>query len=157
MMWNMRYNLNELDGNGRGIQAFTVETTIDGHFGSGPHIYDSNSNWYALGYVIGVYRYVSSVSVSVEGVSMVSMEAYRLILVNITVSKCVSTSIELYHCNTEFSLLNDILKKHGAEGEEVLGQAQFAQLLQPVLQELADALAGKHVVVTQNIKIINRF
>ncbi|WP_395241892.1 hypothetical protein, partial [Salmonella sp. s51933] len=45
--------------------------------------------------------------------------------------------------------------RHGADGEEELGQAQFAQLLQAVLQELADALAEKHVVVIQNIKIIN--
>ncbi|CAL5379726.1 unnamed protein product [Camellia sinensis] len=56
---------------------------------------------------------------------------------------------------SEFPLLNDILQRHGADGEEELGQAQFAQLLQAVLQELADALAEKHVVVIQNIKIIN--
>ncbi|XP_027107389.1 uncharacterized protein [Coffea arabica] len=55
----------------------------------------------------------------------------------------------------EFPRLSDILKKHGAEGEEELGQAQFAQLLQPVLQELADALTENHVVVVQNVKIIN--
>ncbi|XP_058105429.1 uncharacterized protein LOC131248920 isoform X2 [Magnolia sinica] len=52
-------------------------------------------------------------------------------------------------------LLSGILKKYGAEGEEELGQAQFAQLLQLVLQDLADALAEKHVVVIQDIKIIN--
>lgn len=56
---------------------------------------------------------------------------------------------------TEFPLLNDILKKHGAEGEDELGQAQFAHLLQLVLQDIADALAEKHVVVVQNIKIIS--
>ncbi|KAA8544923.1 hypothetical protein F0562_019682 [Nyssa sinensis] len=56
---------------------------------------------------------------------------------------------------SEFPLLNDILKQYGAEGDEELGQAQFAQLLQPILQELADALAEKHVVIIQNIKIIN--
>ncbi|KAI8025033.1 hypothetical protein LOK49_LG02G01769 [Camellia lanceoleosa] len=56
---------------------------------------------------------------------------------------------------SEFPLLNDILQRHGADGEEELGQAQFAQLLQAVLQELAEALAEKHVVVIQNIKIIN--
>ena len=56
---------------------------------------------------------------------------------------------------SEFPRLSDILKKHGAEGEEELGQAQFAQLLQPVLQELADALTENHVVVVQNVKIIN--
>lgn len=52
-------------------------------------------------------------------------------------------------------LLTDILKKHGAEGGELLGQAQFAQLLQPVLQDLADSLAETHITVIQNIKIIN--
>ncbi|KAH9687876.1 calcium-binding EF hand family protein [Citrus sinensis] len=51
--------------------------------------------------------------------------------------------------------LNDILKKHGAEGEEELGQAQFAELLQQVLQDIADALAEKHIIIIQNIKIIN--
>ncbi|XVF42184.1 hypothetical protein PTKIN_Ptkin01aG0339500 [Pterospermum kingtungense] len=56
---------------------------------------------------------------------------------------------------SEFPLLNDILKKHGAEGEEELGQAQFAESLQPVLQETADALTEKHVVVIQNIKVVN--
>ncbi|KAM7251459.1 hypothetical protein ACFE04_023342 [Oxalis oulophora] len=56
---------------------------------------------------------------------------------------------------SEFPLLNDILRKHGAEGEEELGQAQFAELLQPVLQELADALAEKHVVCVQDIKVVN--
>ncbi|KAJ0080255.1 hypothetical protein Patl1_23306 [Pistacia atlantica] len=55
----------------------------------------------------------------------------------------------------KFPLINDILKKHGAEGLEELGQAQFAQLLQNVLQDIADALAEKHIVVIRNIKIIN--
>ncbi|KAE8684752.1 GDP-mannose 3,5-epimerase 1-like [Hibiscus syriacus] len=56
---------------------------------------------------------------------------------------------------SEFPMLNDILKKHGAEGEEELGQAQFAELLQPILQETADALSEKHVVVIHNIKVVN--
>ncbi|KAM3378366.1 hypothetical protein P3S68_010779 [Capsicum galapagoense] len=56
---------------------------------------------------------------------------------------------------SEFPVLSDILKKHGAEGEDELGQAQFAHLLQPVLQELADVLAEKPVVVLQKIKINN--
>ncbi|KDP23659.1 hypothetical protein JCGZ_23492 [Jatropha curcas] len=55
----------------------------------------------------------------------------------------------------EFPLLNDILKKHGAEGEEELGQSQFAELLQLILQEIADALAQKHVAIVHNIKIVN--
>ncbi|XP_072972584.1 uncharacterized protein [Typha angustifolia] len=52
-------------------------------------------------------------------------------------------------------LLNNIMKKYGADGEEQLGQAQFAELLQLILQDLADALAKKHVTVIQNIKVIN--
>ncbi|GLT55108.1 hypothetical protein SLA2020_282570 [Shorea laevis] len=42
-----------------------------------------------------------------------------------------------------------------SEGEEELGQAQFAQLLQPILQELAETLALRPVVFIQNIKVIN--
>ncbi|CAL9003578.1 unnamed protein product [Prunus brigantina] len=56
---------------------------------------------------------------------------------------------------SEFPPLSDILKKHEADGEEELGQAQFAELLQPVLQELSEALAKKHFVFIQNIKIVN--
>ncbi|WOK91557.1 hypothetical protein Cni_G00248 [Canna indica] len=52
-------------------------------------------------------------------------------------------------------LLNNILKKHGAEGDEQLGQAQFAQLLQLILQDLADVLAEKPIVVIQNVKVAN--
>lgn len=52
------------------------------------------------------------------------------------------------------NLLDDILRKHGAEGDELLGQAQFANLLQAVLQGLADALALKPIVVIQDIKVI---
>lgn len=59
-------------------------------------------------------------------------------------------------CNlSDFPLLNDILKKHGADGKEELGQGQFAQLLQQILQELSEVLAEKNFVVIQNIKIIN--
>ncbi|PIA31599.1 hypothetical protein AQUCO_04900121v1 [Aquilegia coerulea] len=57
--------------------------------------------------------------------------------------------------SAEFPVLDDILKKHGAEGEEELGQAQFAESLQPVLQDLADALSAKNIVIIQNIKISN--
>ncbi|KAM1353990.1 hypothetical protein ACFX2H_033397 [Malus domestica] len=56
---------------------------------------------------------------------------------------------------SEFPPLSDILTKHKADGDEELGQAQFAQLLQPVLQELAEALAKKHVVIIQSVKIVN--
>ncbi|KAL0387619.1 UNVERIFIED_CONTAM: hypothetical protein Sradi_2643700 [Sesamum radiatum] len=57
---------------------------------------------------------------------------------------------------SEFPQLSDILKRHGAQGKEELGQAQFAELLQPVLQELADSLAKKPVVVVvKHIKIVN--
>ncbi|XP_030473149.1 uncharacterized protein LOC115690811 [Syzygium oleosum] len=56
---------------------------------------------------------------------------------------------------SELHLLSDILKKHGAEGEEEVGQAQFAEVLQSVLHELADTLAEKRVVVTHNVKVVN--
>ncbi|KAL7083865.1 hypothetical protein ACP275_14G188200 [Erythranthe tilingii] len=56
---------------------------------------------------------------------------------------------------SEFAELSDILKKHGAEGKEELGQAQFAELLQSVLQELADSLAKNPVVIVQPIKVVN--
>ncbi|OAY44237.1 uncharacterized protein LOC110620392 [Manihot esculenta] len=55
----------------------------------------------------------------------------------------------------EFPLLNDILKKHGAEGEVELGQLQFAELLQPILQEIAETLAQKPVAVIHNTEIVN--
>ncbi|KAL9273583.1 hypothetical protein AKJ16_DCAP27629 [Drosera capensis] len=57
--------------------------------------------------------------------------------------------------STDFPILNDILKAHEAEGDDKLGQAQFAQLLQLVLQDLAAALAENRVVSIQNIKIVN--
>ncbi|KAK4282884.1 hypothetical protein QN277_014209 [Acacia crassicarpa] len=56
---------------------------------------------------------------------------------------------------SEYPQLNDILRKHGADGEEQLGQAQFAQLLQAVLQDLAEQLSQNNVIFIQNIKIIN--
>jgi len=48
-----------------------------------------------------------------------------------------------------------LLKKHGVDGEEKLGQAQFAQLLQSVLQDLEEELSKQNVVSIQNIRIIN--
>ncbi|XP_015968493.1 uncharacterized protein LOC107492041 [Arachis duranensis] len=56
---------------------------------------------------------------------------------------------------SEFPQLNDLLRKHGADGEEELGQAQFAQLLQSVLQDLEEELSKKNVVYIHNIQIIN--
>lgn len=47
------------------------------------------------------------------------------------------------------------MKKHGAEGEEELGQAQFAEVLQPILKELSGALAEKPVAIIQNINVAN--
>ncbi|EOA21064.1 hypothetical protein CARUB_v10001403mg [Capsella rubella] len=54
---------------------------------------------------------------------------------------------------SEFPILDDIIKKHDADGDEELGQAQFAQLLQPVLQEIADVLHEKPVTIVQNVEI----
>lgn len=52
-------------------------------------------------------------------------------------------------------LLDNIVKTHGAEGEEQLGQAQFAQLLQAVIQDIADTLAKKNVIVIRKVKVVN--
>ncbi|KAI5424076.1 uncharacterized protein LOC127132237 [Lathyrus oleraceus] len=56
---------------------------------------------------------------------------------------------------SEYPQLDDLLRKHGAGGEEELGQAQFAQLLQFVLQDLEVELSKKNFVFIQNIQIIN--
>ncbi|KAF6161799.1 hypothetical protein GIB67_008560 [Kingdonia uniflora] len=55
----------------------------------------------------------------------------------------------------EVSLIECILEKYHAEKDEELGQAQFAQLLHSVLQDIVEALNKKNVIVTQNVKIIN--
>ncbi|KAK7332870.1 hypothetical protein VNO80_29626 [Phaseolus coccineus] len=56
---------------------------------------------------------------------------------------------------SEFPQLNDLLRKHGADGEEKLGQAQFAQLLQSVMQDLEEELSKENVVVIRNIQVVN--
>lgn len=67
-----------------------------------------------------------------------------------------STLMFYFVMYTEHSdLFSNILRKHGAEGDQQLGQAQFAQLLQLILQDLADGLAEKPVVVIQNLKVVN--
>ncbi|KAJ8759425.1 hypothetical protein K2173_006953 [Erythroxylum novogranatense] len=55
----------------------------------------------------------------------------------------------------DFPLVNDILKRNGIEEKEELGQSQFAELLQTILQEVADALSVKHVTVIHKLKINN--
>ncbi|KAG7556848.1 EF-hand domain pair [Arabidopsis suecica] len=54
---------------------------------------------------------------------------------------------------SEFPMLDDIVKKHDADGDEELGQAQFAELLQPVLQDIADVLHEKPITIVQNVEI----
>ncbi|KAL1208916.1 hypothetical protein V5N11_030394 [Cardamine amara subsp. amara] len=54
---------------------------------------------------------------------------------------------------SEFPILDEIIKKHNADGDEELGQAQFAELLQPVLQEIADVLHEKPITIVQNVEI----
>ncbi|ESQ32318.1 hypothetical protein EUTSA_v10004570mg [Eutrema salsugineum] len=54
---------------------------------------------------------------------------------------------------SEFPILDDIIKKHDADGDEELGQAQFAELLQPVLQGIADVLHEKPITIVQNVEI----
>ncbi|CAJ2631493.1 calcium ion binding protein [Trifolium pratense] len=56
---------------------------------------------------------------------------------------------------SEYPQLNDLLSKHGVDGEEELGQAQFAQLLQSVLQDLEVELSKKNFVFIQNVQVIN--
>jgi hypothetical protein len=56
---------------------------------------------------------------------------------------------------SEYPQLNDLLSKHGVDGEEELGQAQFAQLLQSVLQDLEVELSKKNFVFIQNVQIVN--
>ena len=56
---------------------------------------------------------------------------------------------------TDFPILDNIIKKHDADGDEELGQAQFAELLQPILQEIADVLHEKPITIVQNVEIFN--
>ncbi|CAN6853839.1 unnamed protein product [Brassica oleracea] len=56
---------------------------------------------------------------------------------------------------SDFPILDNIIKKHDAEGDEELGQAQFAELLQPILQEIADVLHDKPITIVQNVEIFN--
>ncbi|KAF3568307.1 hypothetical protein DY000_02011187 [Brassica cretica] len=54
-----------------------------------------------------------------------------------------------------FPILDNIIKKNDADGDEELGQAQFAELLQPILQEIADVLHEKPITIVQNVEIFN--
>ncbi|CAN6970091.1 hypothetical protein IGI04_033278 [Brassica rapa subsp. trilocularis] len=56
---------------------------------------------------------------------------------------------------SDFPILDNIIKKHDADGDEELGQAQFAELLQPILQEIADVLHEKPITIVQNVEIFN--
>ncbi|CAF1715933.1 hypothetical protein HID58_084424 [Brassica napus] len=56
---------------------------------------------------------------------------------------------------SDFPILENIIKKHDADGDEELGQAQFAELLQPILQEIADVLHEKPITIVQNVEIFN--
>ncbi|CAH8387056.1 unnamed protein product [Eruca vesicaria subsp. sativa] len=56
---------------------------------------------------------------------------------------------------SDFPILDDIIKKHNADGDEELGQAQFAELLQPILQEISDVLHEKPITIVQNVEIFN--
>lgn len=81
---------------------------------------------------------------------------HSLIIFFFVFEVCVDMNLEWFIIYAESGdLLNYILKKHDAEGEEQLGQSQFAQLLQSVIQDLADALTKKNVIVMRKIKVIN--
>lgn len=56
---------------------------------------------------------------------------------------------------TDFPILDDIIKKHDADGDEELGQAQFAELLHPILQEISEVLHENPITIVQNVEIFN--
>ncbi|KAJ4877721.1 calcium-binding EF hand family protein [Raphanus sativus] len=56
---------------------------------------------------------------------------------------------------SDFPILDDIIKKHDADGDEELGQAQFAELLHPILQEISEVLHENPITIVQNVEIFN--
>lgn len=51
-------------------------------------------------------------------------------------------------------LVTKLIKKYG-QGTEELGQAQFAALLQDVLQDMAESLAEKPITIVRDVKMLN--
>ncbi|KAG0574347.1 hypothetical protein KC19_VG255700 [Ceratodon purpureus] len=52
------------------------------------------------------------------------------------------------------ALVTKLITKYG-QGTEELGQAQFAALLQDVLQEMAESLAKKPITIKRDVKLLN--
>ena len=53
-------------------------------------------------------------------------------------------------------MIDDLMKRYGIdEGEEKLDKQQFAELLKPILQDIADALALNHLTVESNVTLAN--
>lgn len=51
-------------------------------------------------------------------------------------------------------LVTKLITKYG-QGTEELGQAQFAALLQDVLQDMAESLAAKPITIKRDVKLLN--
>lgn len=51
-------------------------------------------------------------------------------------------------------LVTKLISKYG-QGTEELGQAQFAALLQDVLQDMAESLAEKPITIKRDVKLLN--
>jgi hypothetical protein len=52
------------------------------------------------------------------------------------------------------ALVSKLIAKYG-QGTEELGQAQFAALLQDVLQEMAESLAENPITIKRDVKLLN--
>ncbi|BBN19673.1 hypothetical protein MPTK1_8g12640 [Marchantia polymorpha subsp. ruderalis] len=52
-------------------------------------------------------------------------------------------------------LITKLLQKYSADGSEELGQAQFAELLQTVLQDLADSLTNQPIIIVRDVRVLN--
>ena len=54
-------------------------------------------------------------------------------------------------------MISSILKKHLSREEVDIGQARFAELLQAILEDLAEALAGNPIAITLDLNVNNGF
>ncbi|CAM6085202.1 unnamed protein product [Calypogeia fissa] len=52
-------------------------------------------------------------------------------------------------------LITKLLEKYAGAGSQELGQAQFAALLQTVLQDLAESLAKQPILIVRDVKVLN--
>lgn len=52
-------------------------------------------------------------------------------------------------------LITKLLAKYAEDGQQELGQAQFAALLQTVLQDLAESLEKQPIIIVRDVKVLN--